>query len=148
MSTPSKWTIETLHEHLSALRETDLNRFDERFESQKAAVQAAMSAADRAVLKSEADASERFRNVNEFRAALSDQQKTLITRTEVQAIERAISQKHEAQAAMLDRLTATVDKLQSERQGTKGGWTAAVSVAGFVLTLVTLVAIAVSVWKR
>src|SRR5678815_5312246 len=138
---PTNWTVETLSEHLATLRETDLTRFDERFESQKAAVQAAMMAAERAVLKSEAAADERFRGVNEFRAALADQQRTLIPRTEVEAIERSISQKFETQQAILDRLTATVDKLQSERQGVKGGWAAAVAVVAFVLTLLTLAAV-------
>ena len=119
-------------------------RYEQRFEAQekavsaafaaqKEAINAALAAADRAVTKAETAVEKRLEGVNEFRQTLDDQQKTLITRSEVGEIRHALTEK-------LDRLTKTMDMLQAERQGLKGGWAAAVAVVMFVVTVMTLVA--------
>lgn len=58
-------------------------RYQERFESQNTAIQAAMLAAEKAVDKAERATEKRFEGVNEFRQALSDQSKLFATRAEL-----------------------------------------------------------------
>lgn len=94
-------------------------RYTERFESsnialaaalsaQKEAVAAALSAADRAVLKAEIAAEKRFDGVNEFRQTLADQQRTLMPRSEVEVINKAMTDK-------IDLLTAGWTQLRTAK---------------------------------
>lgn len=119
-------------------------RYEQRFEAQEKAVQAAfaaqkeainaaLAAADRAVTKAELATEKRFESVNEFRGTLDNQQRTLIPRSEVDVIARGITDK------IID-LTKTIDRMQAERQGIKGGYGYAVGIVGLVLTIVTLIA--------
>lgn len=97
----SGWTVDTVHEHLTALyREKDL-RDQQRFDaqqlalrdaliSQEKAVNAALSAAQEAVQKAETAAEKRFDSVNEFRAQLADQTATLLPRREYDAQHKAL----------------------------------------------------------
>lgn len=108
------WTYESLLRYLRAeintvreTREADDRRYEQRFiDSQTAvaaalaaariAVDAALSAAKEAVAKAEAASEKRFEGVNEFRATLSDQQRTLMPRSEAEirmtAIEKQVEQ--------------------------------------------------------
>lgn len=74
------------------------------------AVSAALAAADRAVAKAEMAADKRFEQVNEFRATLADQQRTLMPRAEVEVLMRAITEK-------IDLSLATVNSIIAERRG-------------------------------
>jgi len=86
---PSGWTVETLRAHLLSelaalfrlLAEMDL-RYEQRYVAQSKALEAALLAAEKAVLKAETAAERRFESVNEFRAQLSDQAGTFIPRSE------------------------------------------------------------------
>jgi len=68
------------HNTLISLREY----VDTRFEAQKEAVTAALTAADRAVNKAELASEKRFDSVNEFRAALNDSARLLMPRAEAE----------------------------------------------------------------
>lgn len=57
--------------------------FGQQISHQKEATAQALASADKAVLKAEVAAEKRFESVNEFRATLSDQQRELATKTEV-----------------------------------------------------------------
>lgn len=136
------------------LGESDL-RYQQRFEAQskaleaaflaqqmamqtalaaaKEAVVAALAAADRAVAKAEGASEKRFEGVNEFRAALADQQRTLMPRSEVEVTIKAISER-------LSALKDTVDARTNERRGLTGGWGYAVGAIGFLLALWTFLA--------
>jgi pyruvate-formate lyase len=93
----SGWTIETLLEYINA-RIADMElRQQQRFDAQtkaidaaivaqRAAVDAALIAANQATAKSEAANEIRFKSVNEFRQALSDQAGNFITRKEAEAM--------------------------------------------------------------
>jgi len=124
-----------------AFTESDL-RYQQRFDAQakaleaafqtaKEAVQAALSAADRAVSKAELAADKRFESVNEFRKTLDDQQRTLMPRSEVQVTVQRLEEK-------LLSLQKTVDSNQDERRGIKGGWGYAVGVVGLIATLLVI----------
>ena len=66
---------------MEAIRASDL-RNQQRFEAQEKAVNAALAAADRAVVKAETAAEKLFDAVNEFRAQLKDQNATFLSRAE------------------------------------------------------------------
>jgi hypothetical protein len=79
MSKPA-WTLEALKEHFEALRVDD-----------QRAVEAALSAAKEAVTAAEVNA-ERWRNSsNEWRGAMSDRERTFISRAEVRAFLVAVA---------------------------------------------------------
>jgi hypothetical protein len=140
--TEGQWTIETLHEHLIARMESNDKRYEQRFEAsqkalelglaaQKSAVDAALEAQKTAVIKAEVSTEKRFEGVNEFRNTLSDQQRTLIPRSEVEVMIEAMSQR-------VNAVEKQQDRAQSERQGIKGGWGFAVGVAGLVSLIVSI----------
>jgi len=137
------WTIDTALQHVLSLIGANDHRYEQRFndldaamnkgfERQKETVNVALQAADRAVTKAELAAEKRFESVNEFRNTLADQQRTLVSRTEVDALMHSFNDK-------VVGLEKVVDRLQAERQGIRGGYGYAVGVVGFVLTLATLI---------
>lgn len=128
---PPRWTIETVLAHLLALRQADQDAVRTAFSAQKGAVDAALAAADRAVLKAEVAADKRFDGVNEFRGTLADQQRTLIPRAEVVVMMTSLSDR-------VDAISKQMEKIHAERAGILGGWGYAVGVAGFILTLFSL----------
>jgi hypothetical protein len=135
-------------------------RYQQRFDAQSAAVNAAFAsqqtamstalvtaekavlvaqaAADRAVSKAELAADKRFESVNEFRKTLDDQQRTLMPRPEVEVMVRGLTDK-------LATMKEQLDNVMSERAGIKGGWGYAVGVVGFLLALGSLVMIGMKV---
>jgi hypothetical protein len=100
------------------------------------AVLVAQAAADRAVSKAELAADKRFEGVNEFRATLADQQRTLIPRAEVEVMMRALSEKVTA-------LQEINNARHAETVGIKGGWGYAVGIVGFLLALGSLIVIGI-----
>lgn len=101
------------------------------FAAQEKAITAALASADRAVTKAELASDKRFEGVNEFRAALDNQQRTLIPRSEVDVMFRG-----------LERSIADIVKQQdaqtAERIGVRGGWGYAVGLIGFVIAILTI----------
>jgi hypothetical protein len=175
------WTVETVLTHLSAVVESNDKRYEQRFDaSQKAlqlsfdaqkdainaafaaqreAVNAALSAADRAVQKAELASDKRFEGVNEFRATLADQQRTLIPRAEVDVIVRGLNMQIDAlekrlEGSIAERLSQIAalqrshDTSSAERVGLKGGWGYAVGVVGLVLTILAVIGAIVTLVSR
>lgn len=107
------------------------HRNAEQFQSQKDAIGAALQAAATAVNKAELAAEKRFDGVNEFRATLADQQRTLIPRAEaevrISALERQISE-----------LMTSLRELRSVDIGKHDGW-------GWALGIISLVAAVLSI---
>lgn len=129
-------------------------RYEQRFVDSKTAVEAALSAAKEAVIKAEVAADKRFEGVNEFRAALSDQQIRLISRTEVQAILTGLEARIEnfkAQAdtridnfkiqadEKLNNVRVQMDRLQNERLGIISWFGSAAAVMAFLLVVASLI---------
>lgn len=71
-----------IKEHFEAILAEKDKGYEQRFNAQEKAVNAALIAAKEAVEKAEAAASKRFDSVNEFRQTLSDQTATFIPRPE------------------------------------------------------------------
>lgn len=102
----SGWTVDTLKAHYDGrLAEMDL-RYQQRYDAQRQAldaallaaekaVQTALTAAEKAVAKAETAAEKRFEAVNEFRGQLADQAATLVTRVEFNAATTAQNEKIE-----------------------------------------------------
>jgi len=145
------WTVDTAMAHLLSLLADAEKRNEARFKAaeqtvnlqfgaQRDAVNTAMASADRAVQKAETAAEKRFESVNEFRNTLADQQRNLMPRSEVTVMMSAMQEK-------INALEKTIDGMHAERLGMRGGWGYAVGVVGFVLTVVTLIGVAVASLK-
>jgi hypothetical protein len=122
----------TLREYVDTRFAASQKAVDAALAAQKEAITAALAAADRAVAKAESASEKRFEGVNEFRSTLSDQQRTLISRSEVEVMNRGLNEK-------IGQLTKQMDALHAERMGIKGGWGYAVGVIGLVALLWRLV---------
>lgn len=149
------WIVSLMQQQkelLLALIEANDVRYDQRFEASKEAIAsalnaakeaitAALSAADRAVQKAESASEKRFEGVNEFRATLSDQQRTLMPRQEAEALIRNLSDKIDAQDK---RITESV----SQRTGVGQGWQYALGAVGLIATVLSIVAVALVLVRR
>ena len=130
-----EWTVNTLREHLTALI-AELDRRDEqRFLAQEKAVEAALAAAKEAVLKAEAASERRFEAVNEFRAVLTDQSATFVTRTEVDQRLLSMGEKLEAVQGQLKEIGG----LTLGSAGTRAALVSLVLVAASVVGIVVAV---------
>lgn len=127
-STPEGISLkEYINDKLASLEKST----DSRFESVTINTNAALAAADRAVNKAEAASEKRFDAVNEFRATLSDQQRTLMPRAESEILIRGLNDK-------IDALNLTTITKQSKDVGQREGmWTVSV-VAGIVSIIVVI----------
>jgi hypothetical protein len=137
----SGWTTDTLRVHLERQLDDMRHLLDERYATQvKAldaafaaadkAVQAALLSAEKAVTKAEIASEKRFESVNEFRAALSDQTASFLSRTEYDAA-------HDAVVERITTLTDRVNRSEGSREG--------VRLSGGVLVSVVTVAVSVMV---
>ena len=157
----SVWTVETLRIYIMTLMDAFDLRMSERheaaqqaikaafdaqkealataFQSQKEAVNAALAAADRAVAKAEVSTEKRFENVNEFRATLADQQRTLMPRSEAEAVMHSLEAKLEASTKTLtdkiDSITTAQTLTSGKSVGVQFGWQYSVAILGLVLTI-------------
>jgi hypothetical protein len=120
----------TPRELLSILNERSTAN-NQRFDAQEKAVAAALAAAKEAVAKAEAAAEKRFDSVNEFRAALKDQQGTLIPRTEVDVRLKSMD------AKIADN-EARIVQIVSRAEGSAQLWQGITVALGIILTALTM----------
>jgi hypothetical protein len=73
----------SLKEYFEALLADRDLRYQQRFDAQSKAIQDALTAAEKAVVKAEVATEKRFEGVNEFRQTLSDQAANFISRKEL-----------------------------------------------------------------
>lgn len=145
----SEWTVDTLREHTATLlAEMDL-RYQQRYDAQikaldaallaaEKAVDAALKAAERAVAKAEAAAERRFESVNEFRATLADQAAQLMSRAEAQALLDAVDVKLAALDEKVDANSLRTEKMASATGGMKEGWQLLLGLVALAATAVTV----------
>ena len=131
----SEWTVDTLRAHLTALIAELDRRVEQRFLAQEKAVEAALAAAKEAVLKAEAASERRFEAVNEFRAVLTDQSATFVTRTEVDQRLLSMGEKLEAVQGQLKEIGG----LSLGSAGTRAALVSLVLVAASVVGIVVAV---------
>jgi hypothetical protein len=84
----TEWTVATLKEHNEALRVADQRLADERQASNQRAIDAAITAVDRAMVTATAALDKRRDTLNELRGVVSDQQATFIPRAEFESSRR------------------------------------------------------------
>jgi ABC-type multidrug transport system fused ATPase/permease subunit len=119
------WTVQTLHNYiLSTLRE-----MDKRYEQRWAAQQTALN-------KVEASTQDRFASVNEFRAVLSDQQHTYITRTEYERAHQYLIDKANDNSDRLNRL-------EGSQSGVSSTVATLIAVIGVVAAFGAIIAVVV-----
>ena len=154
--------FETQSTAMQAAFEAQREAVTTAFLAQKEAVNAALAAADRAVSKAELASEKRFESVNEFRATLSDQQRTLFPRAEAEAIFKSLEAKLESSLKSLDAKLESalitlgdkiteISRLQtgvaSVRVGERQGWQYAVAVAGVLTFLLGIVGLILGYMK-
>ncbi len=103
--------------------------------AQEKLVSAALESAVKAVTKAETASEKRFEGVNEFRAALSDQQRNLMSRTEASALLQGMQDK-------LADITTRIDRGEGRGSGLQAGWGYLVTAIGLLLTILTIGGIA------
>lgn len=125
---------------------------DAAFAAQKEGISAALAAADRAVNKAELSTEKRFESVNEFRATLDNQQRTLIPRSEVSVIQDGLNEKIAQLTKQIDEIRAANSTSVAERRGVKDGsrdsWGFVVGIVGFVMGLVGLLSGAITLVSK
>jgi hypothetical protein len=85
-------------------------RYQQRFDAQTSAIDAALLAAKEAVTKAEISTERRFDSVNEFRETLSDQAGEFVTRAEFDAVRSAAEER-------LRDITTRMDKAEGKSTG-------------------------------
>lgn len=141
----SGWTVDTLKAHFDILfAQIDL-RYQQRYDAQGKALEAAMLAAEKAVQtaltaaekagrKAETAADKRFESVNEFRAQLADQAGTFMPRAEYETSHQALEDK-------VGALTERVNLAEGRTRGLNAGWAFLVGSAAILgAVIVALVA--------
>lgn len=103
---------ELLETEICAIRKTmkeSDRRYEQRFDAQEKATGVAITSAKEAVTKAEASTERRFESVNEFRAALSDQSASLMSRAEVEQLNKSLSDKIDEQGKLITELRSRLD---------------------------------------
>jgi hypothetical protein len=143
----------TLREHLETMLVERDKRYEQKFNDTKIAVDAALIAADKAVAaalagqkeavtKAEVAAEKRFESVNEFRSTLSDQQRNLMPRVEVEIMMKSVAEKIDGLSKLLDSRADANEKriitLESAGKGVGVGM-------GYIIGIVGVVSIVASI---
>jgi hypothetical protein len=155
----------SVREHLTALIKATDVRYSERFAAQNEALQVALVAAEKAVLKAEVASEKRFESMNEFRGALNDMVGKMMPRAETDQRFTALSEKLDEMQARLagygdqlgdmtskDMLEARVVSLNgqiaalaaaaSQREaksiGIFAGWGYIVGAVSFVISIISV----------
>jgi hypothetical protein len=168
---PLRDYLDSKVDHLESLINANADLAHQRFEDQDKAVLAALAAqekavaaalaaqekssaaalasADRAVTKAELAAGERFAAVNEFRAQLSDQASTFMSRAEALLQINANAEKIDALSARMDRgeggHAAAVESRSEQRQSQAAGISQGVLVFMGVSILISIAALITSI---
>jgi hypothetical protein len=135
--------IEAVEEHMTALIAANDQRYEQRFvDSQTAvgaalsaartAVDAALSAAKEAVAKAETASEKRFEGVNEFRATLSDQQRTLMPRAESEL-------RFNAAETRIAKIEQALGERRAQNTGARESWGL---IVGAILALIGILTFA------
>lgn len=109
MAESSGWTLETLHEHWTTLRDADRQAVATALNAAEKAVAAAMAASEKAILKAEAAADRRAEASNEIRQAMMDQQRQFAT---VQQVDTLKEQLEKLEKVVNDKVSKSAGGMQ------------------------------------
>ena len=140
-----EWTLNTLLAHLTYIIEANDHRYEERFKSTQEAVS-----------KAERSTEIHFNSVNEFRAALGDQQKFMITRKEVEAhiqsLEDKIKSLHDSQKfsegsgeAHIQSLEDKIKSLYDSQKFSEGSCSGKTAFWGYIVGAFGLVSLIITI---
>ena len=150
MVTPhkSEWTFNTLYDHLTALiaanEENSKERADkllaiicandkrseERDVNIQTSMEVIMASSEKAIAKAETASEKRFDSVNEFRATLADQQRTLMPRTEVEIIFKGLDER-------INSLYSCHMEEKNKGEGLQVGWGLAIGIVGIIAAIIS-----------
>jgi len=102
----------------------------------KELTKAAFDAANAAVTKAEIANEKHFQSVNEFRATLSDQQRTLLPRPEADQRFASLSEKIDMLQKHRERLDGQVEGGRTTKDDSRATWAIVIAVAGVVVSVV------------
>ena len=122
----------SLKEYIDTKLENLEKAMNAKFESVTQATNSALAAADKAINKSDIAVEKRLDSVNEFRAALTDQQRTLMPRSEVEILIKGVESK-------TDSNEKRIITLESKGVGVGQGWGIAVGVIGLVAAVIAII---------
>lgn len=90
--TTEEWTVGTLKQHYDAILVEHATAHRAEHTAAEHAVEAALTASQSAIAKTESTLSTRFEAVNEFRSSLDDYVRTLVPRKEYEELHRRLEQ--------------------------------------------------------
>lgn len=125
-----EWSVNTLKLYLEALINENDRRYEQRFVSQQREVGLALAAVKEASSKEETATEKRFEGVNEFRAALSDQQRTLMPRAESELLIKSLDER-------ITRMAFTLSEKKGEGAGIKNAWAYLLALVGLASTILS-----------
>lgn len=108
------------------------------------AVNAALISSAQAVQKAELASDKRFESVNEFRGTLSDQQRMLMPRSEVEVLVKSLQDKIDSNVSAIranaEIVNTVIARREGQHVGITNGWGGAVAVFGFVMLILSIIA--------
>lgn len=124
-----------------------LSRVDKEFHEHLAQVRtethAALDAADKAILKSEAATDKRFESVNEFRAQLADQATRFMPRLEAEqrfnAVEEKLSASIKQRSEAIASINSRLDLNAGRSTGLDKGWAMLVGLVALAGTVIAII---------
>jgi C4-dicarboxylate-specific signal transduction histidine kinase len=120
-----------LYHFVTLIAERDV-RYQQRFDAQTKAIEAALLAAKEAVVKAELATEKRFESVNEFRQTLSDQAAQFMTRGESEAATGRNTER-------IQELTDRVNRREGHGAGLNAGWVYLIAAVGVIGTVIAAV---------
>jgi hypothetical protein len=119
----------SLREHLAALLAEMDKRYQQRFDDQTRAIDAAFAASKEAVAKAEAATERRLEGMNEFRDALQDRETRFVN-----------VDQHEAMREILNGVVARLDRIEGKSSGISSSWGIVVAIIGLIGIVVAIYA--------
>jgi t-SNARE complex subunit (syntaxin) len=143
---PGQWTVDTVRILLTQMVFDLDRRTTRRMDDADKAIQAALAAAEKAVLRAEEANEKRFQGVNEFRAQQQDLIQTFLPRGEYVSAHTAVLDRINALTERISALDLRISSGEGQDVGTKQALAEAsratntrIAILGTVLTVVFIV---------
>jgi hypothetical protein len=138
-----RWTVETVLIHTTALSEAQHAKFqatleerelryNQRFADTRTALEAALAAAEKAVVKAEVATEKRFEAVNEFRSMVNDLVSGKMDRAEFMLAVAGLSEK-------LEDLKERITRSEGRGQGLNAMWGYGLAVIMMIVAVLSFV---------
>jgi hypothetical protein len=124
------WTLEALKEHLES-----------KIELNYAVIQTDLAASKEALSKALATSDKRLESMNEFRGSLADQNRLQMPRAEAEVLIKGLAER-------LANCELEISQQRAMQAGTVGGKSNIVMIVGLVATVVSIIAVALTLLRR